>query len=101
LETVPVAKQPPKVKKVVLPKPVKAAMPKPAPVERKAAPTVLIAYGGDVKTREAKGFSLSELKAAGVTKVQALKAGLRVDAKRASSHEKNVELLAAIKPKAG
>jgi len=66
----------------------------------KAAPTVMIAYKGDVKVREAKGFSYAELLAAGVTKSLALRSGLRVDSRRKTSHEHNVKLLESIKPKA-
>gem|GEM_PF-310129 len=90
----------PKVKKVVVPKVVRVSKPKPVPIKSKAAPMVMKAYGGDVKQRVAKGFSYSELKAAGVTKERALRSGLRVDSRRKTSHEQNVKLLESIKPKA-
>jgi ribosomal protein L13E len=90
----------PKVKKVVVPKAVKVSKPKPAPIKSEAAPTVMIAYRGDVKPREAKGFSYGELRAAGVTKEQALRSGLRVDSRRKTSHHHNMKLLESIKPKA-
>jgi ribosomal protein L13E len=95
-----VPKAAPKVKKAVVPKAAKVSKPKPVPIKRKAAPMVMIAYGGDVKPREAKGFSYAELQAAGMTKGQALRSGLRVDSRRKSSHEQNVKLLESIKPKA-
>ena len=47
------------------------------------------------KTKQGKGFSPNELKAAGVSKQQARNAGLAVDMRRKSSHETNVEALKA------
>ena len=99
-KAVEVPKPAPKVKKAVAPKPLRAPKPKPTAVQSEASPLVKIAYAGDVRTREAKGFSYAELLAAGVTKGQALRSGLRVDSRRKSSHEQNVKLLESIKPKA-
>ena len=46
------------------------------------------------KQKKGKGFSINELKAAGISKQEARKAGLPVDVRRKSEHEENV---AAIK----
>jgi large subunit ribosomal protein L13e len=42
------------------------------------------------KQKVGKGFSLNELKAAGVSKQQARQIGLPIDVKRKSSHDENV-----------
>jgi large subunit ribosomal protein L13e len=47
------------------------------------------------KTKQGKGFSPNELKAAGVSKQQAQQAGLPVDVRRKSEHEKNVATIKA------
>ncbi len=52
------------------------------------------------KTKIGKGFSPNELKEAGVNKQQAKKMGIRVDAKRKSTHSENVEAIKThVKPK--
>ncbi len=43
--------------------------------------------------REGRGFSLTELEAAGIKSFQARKMGLRLDLRRRTSHELNVEEL--------
>ena len=96
-----VPKPAPKVKKVVVPKAVKVSKPKPAPIKSKAAPMIMKAYGGDVKQREAKGFSYAELKAAGVTKESSAAIWApRGQQAEDHAHEHNVKLLESIKPKA-
>lgn len=45
------------------------------------------------KAREGRGFSLGELKEAGVTAGEAKVRGAPVDARRKSTHEENVEIL--------
>jgi large subunit ribosomal protein L13e len=45
------------------------------------------------KLREGKGFSVGELRAAGLTLKEAEELGLRVDRRRRSVHSWNVELL--------
>lgn len=52
------------------------------------------------KQRTGKGFSLNELKAAGVTKHQARVAGLPVDVRRKSTNDANVEAIKAYMNKA-
>ncbi|MFP3163966.1 MAG: 50S ribosomal protein L13e [Acidianus hospitalis] len=44
-------------------------------------------------TREGRGFSLGELKAANLTPEKARKLGLRVDKRRKSVHQENVDAL--------
>ncbi|MCL4430545.1 MAG: ribosomal protein L13e [Chloroflexi bacterium] len=47
-----------------------------------------------------KGFSPNELKEAGITKQQAKQLGIRVDVKRKSTHQANVDCIKAhVKPK--
>jgi len=48
------------------------------------------------KWREGRGFSLPELKEAGITLDLAKKLGIYVDRRRRSKHEKNVEYLKSI-----
>ncbi len=43
-----------------------------------------------------RGFSLGELKAVGLNPKKALKLGLRVDKRRKSIHQENIELLKTI-----
>ncbi len=45
------------------------------------------------KQSQGKGFSLNELKQAGVDKQQAKRIGLPVDVKRKSAHDQNVQAL--------
>ena len=45
------------------------------------------------RTREGKGFSVGELKEAGVDSAQALKSGIAVDLRRKTKLEENVQLL--------
>jgi large subunit ribosomal protein L13e len=47
------------------------------------------------KTKQGKGFSPDELKAAGISKQQAKLAGLPVDMRRKTSHDQNVEAIKA------
>jgi large subunit ribosomal protein L13e len=47
------------------------------------------------KTKQGKGFSPDELKAAGVSKQQARNAGFAVDMRRKSSHDQNVDAIKA------
>ena len=49
-----------------------------------------------IKKRVGKGFSLGELREAGLTKQQARKLGLRVDKMRKTTHSENVSLLKKI-----
>ncbi|MCC6013359.1 MAG: 60S ribosomal protein L13 [Candidatus Verstraetearchaeota archaeon] len=49
------------------------------------------------KKREGRGFSLLELKAAGISEKEAKKLGIRIDKRRRSCHQENVELLKNIK----
>ncbi len=52
------------------------------------------------KTSVGKGFSLNELREAGINRQQAKKLGIRVDVKRKSTHEENVAAIKAhTKPK--
>lgn len=55
-------------------------------------PTIVSQKG---KQKQGKGFSLKELKAAGVSKQQAQQAGLPVDVRRKSEHEENVGAIKA------
>ncbi|MHA1216380.1 MAG: ribosomal protein L13e [Candidatus Thorarchaeota archaeon] len=48
---------------------------------------------GDRRWREGRGFSLGELKAAGLTVSQARRMGLRVDLRRKTTHPENVEIV--------
>ncbi|OYT61031.1 MAG: 50S ribosomal protein L13e [Desulfurococcales archaeon ex4484_217_1] len=48
------------------------------------------------KWRKGRGFSLPELKEAGITLNLAKKLGIYVDRRRSSKHEKNVEYLKSI-----
>ena len=52
------------------------------------------------KTKTSRGFSLNELKGAGLTKQDAKKIGIPLDYKRKSSHNENVETLKAHAEKA-
>jgi ribosomal protein L13E len=55
------------------------------------------------KQKALKGFSINELKAAGMSKQQAFQAGIPVDPRRKSEHESNVNAIKAHstkKPKA-
>ena len=52
------------------------------------------------KQKPGKGFSLNELKNAGVNKQQARQIGLPVDVKRKSAHDENVETIKAHAQKA-
>ena len=54
------------------------------------------------KQKPGKGFSINELKAAGISKQQAKQAKLPVDPRRKSQHDENVEAIKAHtkKPKA-
>ena len=47
------------------------------------------------KQSEGKGFSLNELAKAGLTKQDAKKIGVRLDIKRKSTHDENVETIKA------
>jgi large subunit ribosomal protein L13e len=47
------------------------------------------------KQKQGKGFSINELKAAGVSKQQAHQAGLPVDVRRKSQHDQNVQAIKA------
>jgi len=49
---------------------------------------------------ESRGFSLTELKNAGLTKQDAKKIGIPLDTKRKSAHDENVETLKAHAEKA-
>lgn len=48
---------------------------------------------GKFKKREGRGFSLGELKEAGITKDLARKLGIYIDERRRSVHEENVQAL--------
>jgi len=52
------------------------------------------------KQKQGKGFSLNELKEAGVNKQQAKQIGLPVDVKRKSMHDENVQTIKAHAQKA-
>ncbi|MCL2358868.1 MAG: ribosomal protein L13e [Nitrososphaerota archaeon] len=47
------------------------------------------------KQKQGRGFSINELKAAGVSKQQAKKAGLPVDVRRKSQHDQNIQAIKA------
>jgi len=53
-------------------------------------PTITIQKG---KKKQGKGFSINELKAAGISKQQARQAGLAVDIRRKSTHDENVDTI--------
>jgi large subunit ribosomal protein L13e len=55
-------------------------------------PTIVSQKG---KQKQGKGFSINELKAAGISKQQAQQAGLPVDVRRKSEHEENVAAIKA------
>ena len=55
---------------------------------------------GRIITRQGKGFSLNELKAAGITLDLAKKLGIRIDKRRRSKGEENVEALKKLLEKA-
>lgn len=52
------------------------------------------------KEREGKGFSPDELKEAGLTAADARKLGIRIDRKRKTAHEENINTLKAHAAKA-
>lgn len=52
------------------------------------------------KQKNGKGFSVNELKAAGISKQQAKQAKLPVDLRRKSQHEANIEAIKAHTKKA-
>ncbi len=65
--------------------------------EAKVKPPALVKYGRVVKQwRRGRGFSIGELKKAGLTVNEARKLGLRIDKRRKSIHEENVETLKRI-----
>ncbi|MCD6236292.1 MAG: ribosomal protein L13e [Thaumarchaeota archaeon] len=55
---------------------------------------------GRIITRQGRGFSLNELKAAGITLDLAKKLGIRIDKRRRSKREENVEALKKLLEKA-
>jgi hypothetical protein len=55
--------------------------------------------GGKHKTRKGRGFSLSELKQAGIPLSQAVSLGLMTDLRRSSTHQQNVDTLKALAAK--
>ncbi|HID16522.1 MAG TPA: 50S ribosomal protein L13e [Candidatus Atribacteria bacterium] len=66
-------------------------MEKPIP---KVKPPALIRYGKVIKNwRIGRGFSIGELKEAGLTVTEARKLGLRIDKRRKSVHKENVEAI--------
>jgi large subunit ribosomal protein L13e len=54
------------------------------------------------KRKAGQGFSPNELKGAGISKQQAQQMGLRIDMRRKTSHQENIDTIKAhnIKPKA-
>lgn len=60
-------------------------------------PTIISQKG---KQKTGKGFSPNELKAAGVSRQQAMQAGLPVDLRRKSEHKENVAAIKAHTKKA-
>ncbi|MCS7094831.1 MAG: ribosomal protein L13e [Thaumarchaeota archaeon] len=48
---------------------------------------------GKGRRRDGRGFSIEEIKAAGLTLASARREGLPIDLRRRSAHEQNVELL--------
>lgn len=62
---------------------------------RKEAPKAIVirTVKGLVKIREGKGFSIGELKEAGLDVQKARKLGLYVDKRRKTIHKENVEAL--------
>ncbi len=61
----------------------------------------LVRSPGLRKLREGEGFSVGELRAAGLTLKEAEDLGLRVDRRRRSVHSWNVELLRKLRLNAG
>ncbi len=62
--------------------------------------TPVITKQNGKKATGTKGFSPNELKEAGVNKQQAKKLGIRIDVKRKSTHQANVDCIKAhAKPK--
>ncbi|MCS7364239.1 MAG: ribosomal protein L13e [archaeon GB-1867-035] len=60
----------------------------------KVKPPALIRHGRIVKKwKIGRGFSIGELKEAGLTVKEALKLGLRIDKRRKSIHEENIEII--------
>jgi ribosomal protein L13E len=55
-------------------------------------PTIISQKG---KQKQGKGFSINELKGAGISKQQAQQAGLPVDVKRKSCHDENIATIKA------
>lgn len=53
----------------------------------------IVKIAGSNRTRKGRGFSLGELKEAGLTVEKARAMGLYVDKRRKSIHKENVELL--------
>ena len=52
--------------------------------------------GGKHKTRKSRGFSLSELKQAGIPLSHAVSLGIMTDVRRSTTHPQNVETLKAL-----
>lgn len=51
------------------------------------------------KQKTGSGFSLEEIKKAGITKQQAQQLQIRIDSRRKTAHEENVETIKAHLPK--